>query len=74
MCYTGVLVARGCATKRPLFHVECENHQSLEKSEEFCYCSYNLCNSHHLATRLDMLTCSLVIAAIAAPATGWTLL
>ena len=69
---TGVLVARGCATKRPLFHVECENHQSLEKSEEFCYCSYNLCNSH-LATRLDMAIYILVIAVLAGPAAGWSL-
>ena len=43
--FAGLVVARGCATKRPLFHIECENHESLTKSEEFCYCSYNLCNS-----------------------------
>jgi len=40
----GGIVRRGCSTKMPMFHVECENHVSGVKSERFCYCSYHLCN------------------------------
>jgi len=40
----GGIVRRGCSTKNPMFHVECENHVSGIKSEKFCYCSYHLCN------------------------------
>ena len=43
---SGLVVARGCATKAPVFYVECENHQSKRNIEEFCYCSFNFCNSH----------------------------
>ena len=38
-------VARGCATKRPMLYVECEAHKSKNVLEEFCYCSYDLCNT-----------------------------
>ena len=41
----GVRVARGCATKRPMLYVECEAHKSKNMMEEFCYCSFDLCNS-----------------------------
>merc|ERR1712029_794028 len=48
-CFTkyenGVRVARGCATKRPMLYVECEAHKSKSVLEEFCYCSYDLCNT-----------------------------
>ena len=57
--FAGVLVARGCSTKRPLFHIECENHKSGTKSEEFCYCSYDLCNSEE-STKLDKVISILV--------------
>ena len=40
----GGIARRGCSTKRPMFHFECENHVSGIKSERFCYCSYKLCN------------------------------
>ena len=40
----GGIARRGCSTKMPMFHVECENHVSGIKSEKFCYCSYQLCN------------------------------
>ena len=41
----GGIARRGCSTKMPMFHVECENHVSGVKSEKFCYCSYQLCNN-----------------------------
>jgi len=48
-CFTkfenGVRVARGCSTKRPMLYVECEQHKSKNVLEEFCYCSYDLCNT-----------------------------
>jgi len=48
-CFTkyenGVRVARGCATKRPMLYVECEAHKSKNVMEEFCYCSFDLCNT-----------------------------
>ena len=40
-------VARGCSTKRPMLYVECEAHKSKNVLEEFCYCSYDLCNTDH---------------------------
>ena len=48
----GARVARGCATKRPMLYVECEAHKSKSVLEEFCYCSYDLCNTA-LASRID---------------------
>ena len=42
----GQVLRRGCSTKMPMFHVECENHISGTRSEKFCYCSYDLCNRH----------------------------
>ena len=48
----GARVARGCATKRPMLYVECEAHKSKNVLEEFCYCSYDLCNTA-LASRMD---------------------
>ena len=50
--FAGVRVARGCATKRPMLYVECEAHKSKNVLEEFCYCSYDLCNTA-LASRID---------------------
>ena len=41
----GEIVARGCSTKRPMLYVECEAHKSKNVLEEFCYCSYDLCNA-----------------------------
>ena len=28
-----------------MFHVECESHLSGARNIQFCYCSYDLCNS-----------------------------
>ena len=44
ICSIGGRVARGCATKRPMLYVECEAHKSKSVLEEFCYCSFDLCN------------------------------
>merc|ERR1712179_172315 len=40
-----VVILRGCSSKKKMFHVECENHISGTRNEQFCYCSYDLCNS-----------------------------
>ena len=40
----GAIARRGCSTKMPMFHVECENHVSGVRNEKFCYCSFQLCN------------------------------
>eukprot|EP00092_Neocalanus_flemingeri_P052244 GFUD01061005.1.p1 GENE.GFUD01061005.1~~GFUD01061005.1.p1 ORF type:complete len:134 (+),score=14.79 GFUD01061005.1:242-643(+) len=39
------VVLRGCSSKRKMFHVECESHLSGTRNEQFCYCSYDLCNN-----------------------------
>ena len=59
------LILRGCASKRKMFHVECESHMSgirwvylssniffnyflplsFCRKEQFCYCSYDFCNT-----------------------------
>jgi len=38
------LILRGCSSKRKMFHIECESHMSGTRKEQFCYCSYDLCN------------------------------
>jgi len=38
------VILRGCSSKRKMFHVECENHLSGARNEQFCCCSYDLCN------------------------------
>ena len=35
-----------------MLYVECEAHKSKNVLEEFCYCSYDLCNTA-LASRMD---------------------
>merc|ERR550517_2287364 len=61
-CFTkldikGRVLTRGCSTKRPVFHVECENHVSGPQRERFCYCSHQLCNSSpSLVTSLSPLS------------------
>jgi len=39
------VVLRGCSSKRKMFHIECESHLSGTRNEQFCYCSYDLCNA-----------------------------
>merc|ERR1740137_89179 len=39
------VVLRGCSSKRKMFHIECESHLSGTRNEQFCYCSYDLCNT-----------------------------
>ena len=61
----GGIARRGCSTKMPMFHVECENHVSGIKSEKFCYCSYQLCNyQKRVGVNVPLVTLlsSLVIA------------
>ena len=53
----GVRVPRGCATKRPMLYVECEAHKSKNVLEEFCYCSFDLCNQ----SSIKMFSCTLII-------------
>ena len=60
--FTGEVVARGCATKDPVYYVECENHQSKWRSEEFCYCSYNFCNGGRVTGRNFCLICLSLIS------------
>merc|ERR1712106_397210 len=43
------IVLRGCSSKRKMFHIECESHLSGTRSEQFCYCSYDLCNERNTA-------------------------
>ena len=38
------IILRGCSSKRKMFHIECESHLSGTRSEQFCYCGYDLCN------------------------------
>ena len=38
------VIFRGCSSKRKMFHIECESHLSGTRNEQFCYCSYDLCN------------------------------
>ena len=57
----GGIVRRGCSTKNPMFHVECENHVSGIKSERFCYCSYHLCNYQRKISENILLIMSLSI-------------
>merc|ERR1711892_1087402 len=43
------IVLRGCSTKRKMFHIECESHLSGTRSQQFCYCGYDLCNGRNAA-------------------------
>jgi len=39
------VMLRGCSSRKKMFFVECENHISENRVEEFCFCSYDFCNS-----------------------------
>jgi len=38
------VMLRGCSSRKKMFFVECENHISENRVEEFCFCSYDFCN------------------------------
>ena len=38
-----------------MFHIECESHLSGTRSEQFCYCSYDLCNERNTAAEKSQL-------------------
>ena len=42
---------------RPLYFVECENHMSGLKTEQFCYCSFDLCNGTLLGCTVNACLC-----------------
>ena len=57
----GEVIGRGCSTKDKIFHVECENHvmgKTDRTSENFCYCSFSLCNKASSGNSLMMMTLS----------------
>ena len=39
LCSEGRVLTRGCSTKRPVFHVECENHVSSDAKSFCCHVS-----------------------------------
>ena len=56
-CDAGEVVGRGCSTKRPLYHVECEDHDSGPGRQElYCYCSFPLCNPAPVSAGAAWLT------------------
>ena len=61
----GAIVRRGCSTKMPMFHVECENHVSGTRNEKFCYCSYELCNRQdRIANSLPVMAAQAAVVVV----------
>ena len=52
-----VITLRGCSTKRPVFFVECESHMSDLNYEQFCYCSFDLCNATVFGCTANVCLC-----------------
>jgi hypothetical protein len=52
-----VITSRGCSTKRPVFYFECENHMSGLQIEQFCYCSFDLCNGNNFGCTANFCFC-----------------
>lgn len=75
-CFTkldpdGRVATRGCSTKRPVFHEECENHVSGARKERFCYCSSHLCNSCPSLQPWGRAVGILALIALLPVVTGW---
>jgi hypothetical protein len=68
----GGIVRRGCSTKMPMFHVECENHVSGTRNEKFCYCSYELCNRQDRIAKSFTVIAAQAAALVALNQLFWT--
>ena len=65
------IVLRGCSSKRKMFHIECESHLSGTRNEQFCYCSYDLCNEASNAGEKRKLLVTLILVSLLRISLDW---
>jgi hypothetical protein len=65
------IILRGCSSKRKMFHIECESHLSGTRNEQFCYCSYDLCNEASNAGEKRKLVVTLIFVSFLKTSFDW---